>query len=74
VTREDLQAAVKRAFLRGLALELRQGYSKQEFRLPAEVTKQPNRNITLPALTTPEFLAELEKAVWDIFDRELQEL
>jgi len=28
----------------------------------------------LPDLTTPEFLAELEKRVWEIFDREMQEL
>ncbi len=74
VTREELQAAVKRAFLRGLALEMRQGYGKEEYCLPAEVTANPNRNITLPVLTTPEFLAELEKRVWEIFDREMQEL
>ena len=74
VTREELQAAVKRAFLRGLVLEQRQGYGKQEYCLPAEVTAQPNRNITLPDLTTPEFLAELETGVWEIFDRDIQEL
>ncbi len=74
VTKEELQAAVKRAFLRGLVLEQRQGYGKQEYCLPAEVTAEPNRNITLPGLTTPEFLAELEQGVWDIFDREMQEL
>jgi aldehyde:ferredoxin oxidoreductase len=74
VTQQDLIAAVKRAFLRGLALELRQGYAKDEFCLPAEVTQNPNPNIALPKLTTPEFLAELEKRVWEVFDRELQEL
>lgn len=74
VTKEELQAAVKRAFLRGLALEMRQGYGKEEYCLPAEVTANPNHNITLPDLTTPEFLAELEKRVWEIFDREMQEL
>jgi len=74
VTREELQAAVKRAFLRGLVLEMRQGYGKEEFCLPAEVTANPNRNITLPDLTTPEFLVALEKRVWEVFDREMQEL
>ncbi len=74
ITQQDLAAAVKRAFLRGLALELRQGYGKDEFCLPAEVTENPNLNITLPKLTTPEFLAELETRVWEVFDRELQEL
>jgi aldehyde:ferredoxin oxidoreductase len=74
VTEQELKDSVKRAFLRGLALELRQGYSKDEFCLPAEVTENPNPNITMPRLTTPEFLAELEEKVWQVFDRELQEL
>lgn len=74
VTEQGLKDSVKRAFLRGLALELRQGYSRDEFRLPAEVTESPNPNIALPRLTTPEFLAELEEKVWQVFDRELQEL
>ena len=74
VTKEDLRAAVKRAFLRGLALELRQGYSQAEFCLPAEVTENPNPHIALPGLTTPEFLNELAARVWDVFERELREL
>jgi aldehyde:ferredoxin oxidoreductase len=74
VTKEDLKSAVKRAFLRGLALEMKQGYSKEEFCLPAEVTEKPNRNITLPMLTTPEFLSELETRVWEVFDRDLKTL
>lgn len=74
VTEQALVAAVKRAYLRGLALELRQGYDRDEFCLPAEVTENPNRNIALPVLATPEFLAELDQRVWAVFDRELQEL
>jgi len=74
VTKEDLRAAVKNAFLRGLALELRQGYSKAEFCLPAEVTENPNPHIALPGLTTPEFLNTLAARVWDVFERELREL
>lgn len=74
VTELELKAAVKRAFLRGLALELRQGYSREEFCLPSEVTESPNPYITMPRLTTPEFLAELDEKVWEVFDRELQEL
>ncbi len=69
-----MKASVKRAFLRGLALELRQGYGKKEFCLPAEVTERPNRNIALPDLTNPEFLSALEAKVWAIFDRELQKI
>ncbi|MCK4508749.1 MAG: aldehyde:ferredoxin oxidoreductase, partial [Desulfuromonadales bacterium] len=74
VTEKELKDAVKRAFLRGMALEFRQGYDKDEFCLPAEVTESPNPNIKMPMLTTPEFLAELNEKVWEVFDREMQEL
>ena len=74
VTEQELKDAVKRAFLRGMALEFRQGYDKDEFCLPAEVTESPNPNIKMPMLTTPEFLAELNEKVWEVFDREMQEL
>ncbi len=74
VTTENLAAAVRRAFLRGLALELRQGYEKEEYILPAEVWERPNPNIKLPCITSPEFIAELQKRVWDIFEPELDGL
>jgi aldehyde:ferredoxin oxidoreductase len=74
VTIENLAAAVRRAFLRGLALELRQGYAKEEYTLPAEVWERPNPNIKLPNITTPEFIAELQKKVWDVFEPELEGL
>jgi aldehyde:ferredoxin oxidoreductase len=66
-----IKAAVKKAFLRGLALELRQGYSKAEFRLPQEVFDSPNPHIQLPRITSPEFIAELEQRVWEIFEPQL---
>ncbi|MDD2850666.1 MAG: aldehyde ferredoxin oxidoreductase C-terminal domain-containing protein [Desulfuromonadaceae bacterium] len=71
VTVENLAAAVRRAFLRGLALELRQGYEKSEYTLPAEVWERPNPNIKLPNITTPEFIAELQDKVWAVFEPEL---
>ncbi|WP_020675044.1 aldehyde ferredoxin oxidoreductase C-terminal domain-containing protein [Geopsychrobacter electrodiphilus] len=74
VSIEDLRASVRRAFLRGLALELRQGYTKAEFCLPAEVHENPNPHIKLPNITSPEFIAELEKRVWEIFEPELEGL
>lgn len=74
VSAEDIRAAVRRSFLRGLALELRQGYTKAEFCLPAEVSDNPNKNIKLPNITTPEFIEKLEKRVWEIFEPELEEL
>jgi len=75
VTTEELAGAVRRAFLRGLALELRQGYSKAEFTLPAEVFEKPNANIKLPpAVASPEFFAELSRRVWAVFEPELEGL
>jgi aldehyde:ferredoxin oxidoreductase len=74
VTTETLAAAVRRAFLRGLALELRQGYAKEEYTLPAEVWERPNPNIKLPNITSPEFIAELQKRVWEVFEPELEGL
>lgn len=72
VTAEDLKAAVRRAFLLGLALELRQGYGKEEFTLPAEVFDHPNPNIKLPNITSREFFAELSRRVWAVFEPELE--
>jgi len=72
VTTENLAAAVRRAFLLGLALELRQGYEKHEYTLPAEVWERPNPNIKLPNITGPEFIAELQKRVWEVFEPELK--
>ncbi len=74
VTTEALAAAVRRAFLLGLALELRQGYTRAEYALPAEVYEAPNPHIKLPRIATPEFFAELEKRVWAAFDPELEAL
>lgn len=74
VSTADLRAAVRRAFLRGLALELRQGYRKEDYRLPAEVFEHPNPHINLPRIATPEFFAELSEKVWAVFEPELEEL
>jgi aldehyde:ferredoxin oxidoreductase len=71
VTTDELAGAVRRAFLRGLALELRQGYTKEEFTLPAEVFEHRNPNIKLPDITTPAFFAELSRRVWAVFEPEL---
>ncbi|NOY12429.1 MAG: aldehyde:ferredoxin oxidoreductase [Deltaproteobacteria bacterium] len=71
---DAIRAAVRRAFLRGLALELRQGYTKEEYVLPAEVFENPNPNIQLPNITSQEFFAELSTRVWEVFEPELTAL
>jgi len=73
VTTADLMVAVRRAFLRGLALERRQGYTKEEYALPSEVFESPNPHIKLPRIATEEFFSELEQRVWSIFGPELEE-
>ena len=66
-----LKETVRRCFIRAMAFEFRQGYTKEEFDLPAEVYTNPNPNITLPNLATPEFMTELKKRVWEVFDPEI---
>ncbi len=68
----EIKAAVRRSFLLGLALEFRQGYTKADFSLPAEVANNPNPNIKLPNISNPEFMAELSEKVWAVFDKELE--
>jgi aldehyde:ferredoxin oxidoreductase len=70
----ELRAAVKRAFLFGMALELRQGYTREEYCLPPETFENPNDNIKLPNLALPAFFNELSRRVWDIFEPQLQGL
>jgi aldehyde:ferredoxin oxidoreductase len=75
VTTAEIAGAVRRAFLRGLALELRQGYTKEEFTLPAEVFEHPNAAIQLPpSVASPQFFAELSRRVWAVFEPELEGL
>ena len=74
VSAEELRAAVRRAFLLGLALEMRQGYSREEFSLPAEVSESPNPHIRLPNITSREFMGALERRIWAVFDPEIEGL
>ena len=63
----EIVATVRRAYLRGLALERRQGYSDAEYTLPSQVMTDPNPKVTLPSFITEEFLAQLRHKVWSIF-------
>jgi aldehyde:ferredoxin oxidoreductase len=70
----DLKAAVRRAFLRGLKLELKQGYTDAEYTLPGEVFERPNEVLKAPAFVTPEFFAELKSRVRAVFEPEIRAL
>lgn len=74
VTTEAICNAVRRAFLLGLALEFKQGYTKEEFRIPLETIENPNKNIKLPVITDWKFIEELERRVWEIFEPQLEGL
>lgn len=71
VTPMELSQAVRRAYLRGLALELRQGYTDEDFTLPAQVFQNPNENVSLPKFVTEEFVNRLKKRIWEIFSPEM---
>ncbi len=70
----DLVAAVRRAYLRGLALERRQGYTLAEYTLPEQVFTDPNPHVTLPSFITREFMAQLQERVWAVFEPEMDGL
>ena len=74
IAQEELLAAVRRAFLRGLVLERRQGYTDDEYTLPAQVFESPNPNLGTPNFITPEFFRELKERVWAVFRPEMDAL
>jgi aldehyde:ferredoxin oxidoreductase len=74
VTQDDLLAATRRAFLRGLVLEERQGYVDADYTLPAQVFEDPNPKLGVPSFVTPEFFRELKQRVWAVFRPEMQQL
>ena len=71
---EEIVACVRRAFLRGLALELRQGFGADEYTVPSQVYESPNPSVTLPKLITSEFLEQLRERVWSVFLPEMEGL
>lgn len=74
ISSAEIVAAVRRAFLRGLALELRQGFAESEYTLPSQVLEDPNPNLTLPHFIDEEFLEQLRQRVWSVFLPEMEGL
>jgi aldehyde:ferredoxin oxidoreductase len=73
VSEDDLKAAVLRTFLRGYALERKQGFTEEDYALP-ERTYQVNPAVQLPHFVTPEFFAELRARVLRRFDAQVADL
>ncbi len=74
VTEDDLRAAVRRAFILGLVLEKRQGYTDAEYALPAEVASAPNPNIKVPDISNLDYIEQLSSRVWKVFRPEMEAL
>jgi len=72
VTEEDLRAAVHRAFILGLIMEKRQGYTEAEYALPAEVAKIPNPHIKIPDISNLAYIEQLSQRVWAEFKPDME--
>jgi aldehyde:ferredoxin oxidoreductase len=74
ITQQELLAAVRRAYIRGLWLERKQGFEPAEYTLPAEVFERPNHKLGIGPFVTREFFSALSKQVWEVFDAEIAAL
>ena len=74
VTQPELLAAVRRAFIRALWLERKQGYTRADYTLPAEFFDRPNPALQIEPFITREFFGALSEQVWAVFDREIDDL
>ena len=74
ISKDELLAAVRKAFVRGLALERKQGYDDSEYTLPSQVFDNPNLKIQTPRFLTREFFAALHARVWEAFDEDIRSL
>lgn len=67
ISEELLTETVLNSFKFALKLERKQGFTKEESRLPEE-TFIKNDKLKLPQFVTKDFFDELYKRVWEIFD------
>jgi aldehyde:ferredoxin oxidoreductase len=64
---EGLLDATRRTFLRGYAAERAQGFTTEDYAMPAEA-HDPAPGMTLPYFNTPEFFEEMRAQVNAVFD------
>ena len=76
INKDELLAAVRRAFIRALWLERKQGYVREDYTLPSQVFDRPNPALKLssPPFITRQFFDELSRRVWAVFDKETAQL
>ena len=73
-TETEIRTAVRNAFIRGLWLERKQGFTDSDYVLPEQVYKNPNPNIGTENFINAEYLAELKEKVFQHFDKEVEKL
>jgi len=69
---EELKAVVMRTFLRGYANERRQGFRKDDYRLP-DAAHNRMENSDLSHFNTLEFFEEVQSKVLETLDRRAAE-
>lgn len=74
ISQDELEAGIRRAYIRGLALERVQGFGEEDYTLPAQVFNSPNPNIEMPNFVTRDFFANLKAQVWKIFNPEIDQI
>ena len=74
VSVDELQASFRRAFLRGLALERKQGYRDGDYTLPPQVFDHPNEKLKTPNFITRDFFSEMKRRVWEALNPEIDAL
>ena len=70
----EIRETVRNAFIRGLWLERKQGFSNSDYVLPEQVYRNPNEDIGTENFVTAEYLTELKEKVFQQFDKEVDEL
>lgn len=74
ITTPELLATIRRAYMRGLWLERKQGFGRSDYTLPSEVFDRPNQKLGLGPFITREFFSDLSEQVWSVFDKEVAAL
>ncbi|MEE3367755.1 MAG: aldehyde ferredoxin oxidoreductase C-terminal domain-containing protein [Planctomycetota bacterium] len=67
ISGEEIENTIRRSFLRGYRLEMRQGCTSDDYVMPPEV-HQEYPQIELPYFNTPEFFSELREKVLARFE------
>ena len=62
ITEADIEKTIRRMFLRGYRLEQRQGFTDDDYAMPADIHNE-YKEIDLPYFNSKEFFAEMKEKV-----------